>query len=519
MRLLEVPARVVTGYQGGEQNPVDGFMTVRQSDAHAWTEVWLQGQGWVRIDPTSVVAPVRIQSGAGEVARQAGRGSTATGTDVPWLRALRYNWEAVENSWNQWVLTYSLERQQALVERLASPPGWKASSCCLRSSWASCLPGSRSSRCDRDWCAIRWSVLPVAARAARTCRRGGLRLVRTPRALCPDQARAGRRRREAGAPSARPLRAAALRPGLGQCNARRCPRPAPCDPGLPAPPQSAVTHGRRSFLVALAALAVARPAQARSPYVGRPEVQQFVEELAATHGFDRARLERWLRDARYSASVERLMQPPIPFGQRNWLEYRQRYLDPARVQAGVDFWQTHRAALARAEEEYGVPAEIIVAVIGVETYFGRITGNFRTLDVFTTLTFDYLRRADFYRAEFIEFLLLAREQRRDPLSYRGSFAGAIGLPQFMPGSIRRWGVDFDGDSRIDLLASPTDAIGSVANFLVGHGCNATCRSSSRPRPTKASSMPSVAASRRGRHGPRHCRQASAPRHCCRSIPP
>jgi transglutaminase-like putative cysteine protease len=122
MRLLEVPARVVTGYQGGEQNPVDGFMTVRQSDAHAWAEVWLQGQGWVRIDPTSVVAPVRIQSGAGEVARQAGRGSTATGTDVPWLRALRYNWEAVENSWNQWVLTYSLERQQALVERLGLAP-------------------------------------------------------------------------------------------------------------------------------------------------------------------------------------------------------------------------------------------------------------------------------------------------------------------------------------------------------------------------------------------------------------
>ena len=116
-----------------------------------------------------------------------------------------------------------------------------------------------------------------------------------------------------------------------------------------------------------------------------------------------------------------------------------------------------------------MPAEIIVAIIGVETHFGRITGNFRTLDVFTTLTFDYLRRADFYRAEFIEFLLLAREQRRDPMSYRGSFAGAIGLPQFMPGSIRRWGVDFDGDGRIDLLASPADAIGSVASFLVAHG--------------------------------------------------
>jgi membrane-bound lytic murein transglycosylase B len=226
---------------------------------------------------------------------------------------------------------------------------------------------------------------------------------------------------------------------------------------------------RRAFLAMLAALATVAPAQASSGYLARPEVKQFIDELVTTHGFDRTRLERWLRDARYSASVERLMQPPIPFGQRNWLEYRQRYLDPSRIQAGAAFWQAHRATLARAEEQFGVPAEIVVAIIGVETYFGRITGNFRTLDVFTTLSFDYLRRAEFYRAEFTEFLLLAREQRRDPASYRGSFAGAIGLPQFMPGSIRRWGVDFDGDGRIDLLSSPTDAIGSVANFLVGHG--------------------------------------------------
>jgi membrane-bound lytic murein transglycosylase B len=230
-----------------------------------------------------------------------------------------------------------------------------------------------------------------------------------------------------------------------------------------------VTIDRRAFLVSLAAIAAAAPAQASSTYLARPEVQQFVEDLVTAHAFDRAQLERWLREARYSASVERLMQPPIPFGQRNWLEYRQRYLDSSRIQAGADFWQTHRTALARADEQSGVPAEIVVAIIGVETHFGRITGNFRTLDVFTTLTFDYQRRAEFYRAEFVEFLLLAREQRRDPASYRGSFAGAIGLPQFMPGSIRRWGVDFDGDGRIDLLSSPTDAIGSVANFLVGHG--------------------------------------------------
>ena len=226
---------------------------------------------------------------------------------------------------------------------------------------------------------------------------------------------------------------------------------------------------RRTLLLSLGALALAASVQAREPYLARPDVQQFVEELVTVHGFERARLERWLREARYSGSVERLMQPPIPFGQRNWLEYRNRYVEPARIQAGVDFWQANEASLARAEQQFGVPAEVIVAIIGVETHYGRITGSFRTLDVFATLSFDYLRRADFYRSEFIEFLLLAREQRRDPASFRGSFAGAIGLPQFMPGSIRRWGVDFDGDGRIDLLASPADAIGSVANFLVGHG--------------------------------------------------
>lgn len=231
---------------------------------------------------------------------------------------------------------------------------------------------------------------------------------------------------------------------------------------------------RRALLLALgAACLLPRSASAagngRAAYVARPEVQAFIDALAQAHGFERAQLERWMKGARYSAEVERLMQPPIPFGQRNWLEYRARYLDPARVQAGVAFWQKNVAALARAQAEYGVPAEIIVAIIGVETFYGRITGNFRTLDALATLSFDYLRRADYYRGELAEFLLLAREQRADPASFRGSFAGALGLPQFMPGSIRRWAVDFDGDGRIDLLASPADAIGSVASFLTAHG--------------------------------------------------
>ena len=229
---------------------------------------------------------------------------------------------------------------------------------------------------------------------------------------------------------------------------------------------------RRGLVAALAAALVA-PAAARSPapppYAARSEVQRFIDEVVDQHGFDRNQVERWLNAARYSPTVERLMQPPIPFGQRNWLDYRARYVEDKRVQAGVAFWRANSAALERATERFGVPPEVIVAIIGVETYWGRITGNFRTIDVLATLSFDYLRRADYYRGELVELLLLAREQQADPLRFKGSFAGAVGLPQFMPGSIRRFAVDFDGDGRIDLGGSTTDAIGSVARFLLRHG--------------------------------------------------
>jgi membrane-bound lytic murein transglycosylase B len=231
-------------------------------------------------------------------------------------------------------------------------------------------------------------------------------------------------------------------------------------------------HQRRALVAALLA-GMATPALARTParpsYSSRSEVQSFIDEIVEQHGFERARVERWLNAARYSEAVERLMQPPIPFGQRNWYDYRSRYLEDKRIQAGVAFWRANAAALDRAAERYGVPQEIVVAIIGVETYWGRITGNFRTIDVLATLSFDYLRRADYYRKELLELLLLAREQGTDPLGYKGSFAGAIGLPQFMPGSVRRFAVDFDGDGRIDLAGSATDAIGSVASFLAAHG--------------------------------------------------
>ena len=131
MRALDIPARVVTGYQGGELNPVDGFMTVRQSDAHAWSEVWLQGRGWVRVDPTAIVAPLRIDQGASEIARQAGIALPGGASSFTWLRSIRFNWEAVQNSWNQWVLSYSQERQRDLIGLLGMTPNWESLSLML----------------------------------------------------------------------------------------------------------------------------------------------------------------------------------------------------------------------------------------------------------------------------------------------------------------------------------------------------------------------------------------------------
>ena len=146
-----------------------------------------------------------------------------------------------------------------------------------------------------------------------------------------------------------------------------------------------------------------------------------------------------------------------------------QFLSPARVEGGVAFWRDNAAALARAQTEFGVPAEVIVAIIGVETFYGRNTGSYRVIDALSTLAFDYPRRAEYFRGELKQFLRLTRDQGVSPLDPRGSFAGAIGLPQFMPGSIRAYAVDFDGDGSIDLAGDVVDAIGSVGNYLAQHG--------------------------------------------------
>lgn len=205
------------------------------------------------------------------------------------------------------------------------------------------------------------------------------------------------------------------------------------------------------------------------------EVSNFIDRMSATHGFDRTELETLFRKVRYVDTAIQFIKPAPPGKPKNWRAYRARFVEPVRIRAGVNFWETHADALARAEERYGVPSEIIVGIIGVETVYGRNTGNFRVLDALTTLAFDYPptptreARMNFFRGELENTLLFARETQIDPFSLFGSYAGAIGWPQFMPGSIRKYAVDFDNDGKIDLRKSPVDAIGSVANFLVEHG--------------------------------------------------
>jgi len=209
------------------------------------------------------------------------------------------------------------------------------------------------------------------------------------------------------------------------------------------------------------------------PYLLRGDVAAYIDDLVLVHGLDRRWVEDTLSQAQYSEQAEKLSTPSLaPPWRANWNEYRSRHVTARRIQEGVAFARTHANALARAHTQWGVPADIITAVIGIETHYGRFTGSLRTLDVLVTLSFDYTRRANLYRKELLQFLLWCRDQGLDPTEPTGSYAGAIGLPQFMPSSIRRYAVDFDGDGHIDLSNSPTDAIGSVAAFLYAHGWTA-----------------------------------------------
>jgi len=205
------------------------------------------------------------------------------------------------------------------------------------------------------------------------------------------------------------------------------------------------------------------------------DVNAFVDDMVARDGFDRTALQTVFSQARYLDSAIKLIKPAAAGKTKNWQAYRARFVEPTRIAAGVAFWNEHELALQRAQEQYGVPAEIIVGILGVETIYGRNTGNFRVIDTLTTLAFAYPptpnreARMAFFRGELESALLIARDSNIDPFSLLGSYAGAIGWPQFMPSSVREYAVDFDGTGKIDLRTSPIDAIGSVANFLKIHG--------------------------------------------------
>ncbi|MCS6944611.1 MAG: lytic murein transglycosylase B [Sutterellaceae bacterium] len=229
-----------------------------------------------------------------------------------------------------------------------------------------------------------------------------------------------------------------------------------------------MSAARRALLTALGAWPLAGRAQ-DGGYLQRAEVQAFVAALVAAHGLPRGWVERVLAAGRYSVAAERLSKPAHAPAGRNWLAYRARHVDAQRVREGAAFFRAQRAWLAAARARFGVPEEIVTAILGVETQFGRVLGEHRTLDVLLTLAFDYTRRADFYREELTHFLLLCHERQLDPLALRGSYAGALGLPQFMPSSMRAFALDFDGDGRVDLAANAADAIGSVGNYLAACG--------------------------------------------------
>jgi membrane-bound lytic murein transglycosylase B len=204
-------------------------------------------------------------------------------------------------------------------------------------------------------------------------------------------------------------------------------------------------------------------------YAAREEVRSFITEMQERHGFDAASLAALFARTRPVPAVLKAIAPPADPGIRSWQTYRGRFIEPRRTAAGLAFWQRHAATIAKAAAVYGVPPEIIVSIIGIETIYGKHLGRFESFAALTTLAFDYPPRASLFRRELEALLLLAHENDRAPDSYRGSFAGAIGLPQFLPSSIRAYAVDFDGDGRIDLTGSTADAIGSVANFLKLHG--------------------------------------------------
>lgn len=225
--------------------------------------------------------------------------------------------------------------------------------------------------------------------------------------------------------------------------------------------------GKHVLASLLLSAAVATQALAAG-YTQHPLAQELMAEMRDEFGFTDEHLQQVFAEAhKQQAILDAISRPAERV--KPWKDYRPIFLTRARIDKGLEFWRANSEALARAEQQYGVPAEFIVAIIGVETLYGGNTGRYRVLDALSTLAFDYPPRAPFFRGQLKQFLLLTREEQLEPTSLTGSYAGAMGLPQFMPGSFRAYAVDFNGDGKINIWTEPADAIGSVANYFIEHG--------------------------------------------------
>jgi len=204
------------------------------------------------------------------------------------------------------------------------------------------------------------------------------------------------------------------------------------------------------------------------PYHEREDITQFIHHMVKKHNFDVTYLRSLFTKVERQQSILDAISKPAE-RRLTWDAYRRIFIKPNRIEHGVTFWNEHLALLQQAERKYGVPPQMILAIIGAETLFGRYKGKHRVIDALTTLGFDYPRRAKFFRKELKEFLLMTREENIDPTSLKGSYAGAMGMPQFIPSSFRAYAVDFDGDGKRDLWHNPADVIGSVASYFSRHG--------------------------------------------------
>jgi membrane-bound lytic murein transglycosylase B len=220
-----------------------------------------------------------------------------------------------------------------------------------------------------------------------------------------------------------------------------------------------------------AVVAVVLNGSAHADYSQRADVRAYVAELVAEHGFAAEELNDLFARAERKQSILDAIARPAERTLK-WHEYRDIFIEEPRIAQGLEFWNDHEAVLAQAEAQFGVAPEYVVAILGVETRYGRITGGYRVLDALVTLGFDYPPRADFFRRELTQFLLLAREEGHNPLTLTGSYAGAMGYGQFIPSSFRSFAVDFDGDGLRDIWSNPEDAVGSIANYFERHGWRA-----------------------------------------------